>query len=324
MALIDPDAYLRQRRRFRAEGVIDADLYGLLRRLARVVVFGGRLAPAYSPTGRWDAEAIEEALHDWISSRLLQTNALLAAFDLAPHPRPFLASLEQNFRHHLENARERGELGNLIARTGELLREDPGFTDFIPRRRTSETWWGLSGWSEPDPWQGSDETLLSLAFSLGEVPIFRYSQSVERASPVLSTATLRQFLTDLLTAAGALLTIAHLAVLYRRRFDLGPPIAVELEGSEGEEVAGEEAEAPEEEWVAGAATALAAELSERQLGAILASHRGLTLEEIGAELGVSRGTADNALRSAGPLIDKHCVDGVTRGLILEKLLDSLS
>lgn len=321
MALIEVDSYLEMRRRFRGGGVIDAEQYSLLRRLAAAVVFGGHLPPAYSPTGHWDNEALEEALHAWIAKRLLATNALLAAFDLTEHPGPFLASLERNFRHHLENERERGELGNLISRSGEMLREDEAFAEWLPGVQ-AESWWGLAEWRDPEPYQGSDETLVSLAFSLGSVSIFRYSQSVERASPVLSTPTLRAFLADLFAAVDALLTISHLAVVHRRRFNLGPPAAVELE--EAAVVAAPEAEAPDTQWLASAAAALAAELSQRQLGAILRRYRGETLEAIAAALGVSRGTADNALRTAGPLIDKHCVDGVTRELLLEKLLNSLS
>ncbi|HEY5333799.1 MAG TPA: hypothetical protein VIJ21_09655 [Solirubrobacterales bacterium] len=319
--MIGVEAYLALRERFRGSGEIDPELYGLLHRLSAAIVFGARLAPAYSPTGHWDGEAHAEALHDWIERRLLRTNALLAAFDHAEHPRPFLNSLERNFRHHLENAKERGELGNLISRTGVLLREDAAFSDHIPAPRPSDAWWGLASWEDPEPYQGPDRDLVAAAWALGDQQIFRYSPSVERASPVLSTETLGAFLTALFGSVGRLLTLSHLAVVFGSRFDLGTPTAVDIETVPEPAT---EAEAVDPAWVEEAAAALVAELSDRQLLAIRRRHAGETLEEIAAGLGVSRGTADNALRSSGPLIDKHCVDGVTREGILEKILDSLS
>lgn len=321
MALIEPQAYLEMRARFRASGEIDRKLYALLHRLSAAMVFGGRLAPAYSPSGSWNAEAHADALHDWIERRLLRTNALLAAFDIAEQPRPFLISLERNFRHHLENAKERSELDNLISRTASMLREDEEFLEHVAGGRPSEAWWGLAGWQEPDPYQGSDSDLIAAAWALGEQSLFRYSPSVERASPVLSTETLSGFLVGLFEQVGRLLSLGHLAQVFRARFDLDPPREVDIE-TVPEPVG--EAEEPLPEWVAEATVTLLAELSSRQSEAILRRYRGETLEEIASALGVSRGTADNALRTAGPMIDKHCVDGITRDLLLEKALDALS
>lgn len=320
--MIDRATFLEMREHFRSDGEISAGLYTLLARIVAVIVFGTRLPPAYSLSGQWDRDSAEEALHGWIERRLLRTNALLAAFDLAVEPGPFIASLERNFRHYLENEKERGEVDNLISRAGVLLREDQAFEDFIEAHRASDVWWGLREWREATPFQASDEHLVSLAFSLGEIALFRYSAQVDRASPVLSTETLRDFLIRLLDAAGSLLTIGHFAVVFRRRFDLGPPQKVEL-GEEAIEVADAVGEFDEESARAAAAS-LVAELSERQLEAILARAENLTLEQIAERLGVSRGTADNALRSTGPLIEKHCVDGLEREQILEKLLDTLS
>lgn len=319
--MIEVDAYIALRSRFGETGEIDQELYGLLHRLSHAIIFGSRLAPAYSPTGRWDRDAHLEALHDWIERRLLRTNALLGAFDLAEHPRPFLNSLERNFRHHLENTRERGELGNLISRTGVLLREDPAFVDHIPAERPGEAWWGLAAWEDYEPWGGRDTDLLAAAWALGDVAIFRYSASVERASPVLSTDTLRSFLERLFAAVGDLLTLSHLAIVFRDRFDLGAPVSLDIDASpefaaEAEEVA--------PEWVDEAAAAFLAELEPRQLEALRLRYEGRTLEEIADSLDVSRGTADNLLRGTGPMIDKHCVDGVTRDGILEKVIDVLS
>ena len=97
--MIDQTTYMRLRREYRESGRISEEHYTLLLRLVRGLVFRSGLPPAWSPTGRWDADAAEEAAHGWIVRRLLQTNALLAAFDHANAPRPFFRSLERNFRH---------------------------------------------------------------------------------------------------------------------------------------------------------------------------------------------------------------------------------
>jgi predicted DNA-binding protein (UPF0251 family) len=323
--MMDQATYDTLRDRYRVDGDVHKDLYSYLDRLVRAIVFGSKLAPAYSPTGSWDDDSIQDALHGWIARRLIQTNALLAAFDFAEHPGPFLNSLEQNFRHYLENERERGELGNLLGRTGRLFREDNAFEEFVPRKIPSEAWWGLRSWREPDSFQGSDDGLVAQAWALGEVPLFRYSASVRRASPVLSAETLRDFLIGLFERIEATITINHLAVVFNRRFDLGRPQELVLDEVLVEEVADPElANEADAEQVRTATASLVAEFSPRQLEALLLKYQGKTLEEIAEALGVSRGTADNALRSAGPLIEKHCVDGVTRDMILEKVLDVLS
>lgn len=315
---------MAMRDRYRADGEIDAELYTILRRLAFGVVFGTRLPPTYSPNGTWDRPSVEDALQGWITRRLLQTGALLAAFDHAEEPRPFLFSLERNFRHYLENERMRGELGNLISRTHMLLSDEDRFKDWVPQKRISDTWWGLAAWEDPVPYQGSDDHIVAQAWALGEIAIFRYSQDVGRASPILSRATLLQFLTGLYKRVGILLTISHLAVVYRRRFDLGPPIEVEINPEIEEEVAGGEEVGPEAEAVKAAAIAAIAELSARQIEAVIGKLDGETLEATADRVGISRGTVDNDLRAAGPVIDKHCGDGIDRHDLLEKVIDALS
>jgi RNA polymerase sigma factor (sigma-70 family) len=310
------------RERFRRDGEIDERLYRLLLGLVRAVVFGGRLPPAYSPTGSWNAESAQDAAHGWITRRLLQTNSLLAAFDLALEPRPFLRSLEQNFRHYLENERERGEIDNLISRSGGLMASDERFRDWIPQARASDTWWGLAEWQEPQAYQGSDRLLIAQAWAVGEVTIFRYSHSVGRASPVLSTEELGRFLASFLERVQELLTLAHLAVVYRARFDLDPPRHVELESTHLEEIPAEH-EVGEEE-VSAAAIAVLAELTERQFDVLVRYADGRTLDQIAEELEISRGTVDNELKRAGPAIDRQCIGGLGREQILEKVLEARS
>jgi RNA polymerase sigma factor (sigma-70 family) len=323
--MIGDERYRAMRARFRASGEIDLELYEVLMRIGRGLAYGGRLAPALSPTGSWDDDDIAEAIHGWIERRLLRTGALLAAFDHASAERPFLRSLERSFHHYLENARERGEIDNLVARAHGLLREDARFRDFVPQARASDTWWGLAIWEAPTPWQGSEDRLLSLAWSLGRFQLFQYGHRVERASPVLATAELGRWLEGLFGAARALLTLRLIARVLARRFDLEPPRIVTDEIAEAE--AGEMAAAEEmqnDTELEEAALAAIAELTSRQAEVVWRKASGATLEEVAAALGISRGTVDNELKRAGNAALRHAGDVRDAARVLEKMIDALS
>lgn len=319
--MIDQQTYERIRRDYRDRGEFSPELYRLLMRLVAATARSG-LPPALSPTGRWDQDAAAEAAHEWIEARLLRTNALLAAFDYAQKPRQFLRSLEQNFRHHLQNRRQGDELGNLLSRSSRLLRDDDRFDVFVDARRTSDRWWGLVEWTDPAPWQGSDEALIAEAWAVGPVELFRYSTRVERASPILATDELARFLEKLMNRLERLLTIALLAVVYRDRFDLGTPPSLALDDRVDAEVA--DTERPSGDEVGEAAIAVLAELSGRQVRALILRAKEKTLEEIADAIGTSRGTADNELKRCGSVIDRYCADGIEREMILEKILDNQS
>lgn len=319
--MIDETTYFRLRREYRETGQISDELYPLLLRLVRGLVFRGGLPPAWSPTGKWDREAAEEAAQGWITRRLLQTNALLAAFDHACAPRPFFRSLERNFRHYLENERERGEIDNLVSRAGALLRDDDRFRDWIPQAQASNSWWGLAEWDDPAPYQGSEDELVSAAWAVGEVAIFRYSHTVGRASPILATEELGRFLVELLGRVKALMTLRLLAVVFRRRFELDEPRVVDLAEAVEAVAAPEE---PDEQVTLDAALGVVAEMTPRQAEVLLRKYADQSLDAIAEAVGVSRGTVDNELMRAGTIIDRHAADATRREAILEKVLDVLS
>lgn len=323
-AVIGDELYIAMRTRFRASGEIDRDLYALLIRIGRELAYGGRLAPALSPTGSWDAEGVADAVHGWIERRLLRTGALLAAFDHASAERPFLRSLERSFRHYLENTRERHEIDNLVTRAHALLRDDSRFHDYLPQNQVSDTWWGLAAWHEPPPWQDSEDRLLSLAWSLGQFELFQYGHRVMRASPVLATTELGRFLEGLFTTTEALLTLRLIAAVLARRFDLESPrlVAGEDAHAAAEEVAG--VGGADETELEEAALAAIAELTSRQAEVLWRKASGATLDEVAQELGISRGTVDNELRRAGAVALRHAADTADAAPVLEKMIDALS
>lgn len=317
--MLDDASFRRLKYRYRQTGEIEPELFALLRRLVFTLAFQRAFPPAYSPTGRWDEDGAEEALAAWTANRLVATNALAAAFDHASAARPFLRSLERNLRHHLQNARERGEIDNLLSRTGRLLRDDARFQEWIPQQAGS--WWGLAGDRQPPPFGGRDDELVGQAWAIGDVLLWAYSSSVGRASPVLSTAELGRFLEQLFGRVEALLTLGHLAVVFRRRFNLDEPKRLPLD-EEHERLPDNEEPLRDEQGLRAAAITVLSELSDRQVEVILRK-RDQPLETIAAALGISRGTVDNELRRAGEAIDRHTAD-FSRDEILEKILDALS
>lgn len=323
--MIDDSSYLRLKRSFREKGEIDGEFFVLLRRLVFTLAFQRALPPAYSPTGRWDEDAAEEALAGWASRRLVGTKALAQAFDHASAARPFILSLERNFRHYLQNERERGEIDNLLDRTARLLGDDKRFRAWVPRRNPGETWWGLALEVEPPPFAASDDELVSIAWGIGDVVLWRYSSSVERASPVLSTDELGRFVEEVFRRVGALLTLNHLAVVFRRRFDLNEPDISSL-GEVHDDLPDDEPPVRDEGAQRRAATAVLAQLTRRQTDAVYRKWKGASLEAIAGELGISRGTVDNELRRAGETIKRHTADFSSEELegMLEMLLDALS
>lgn len=317
--MLDDGSFRRLKRRYRETGAIEPELFALLQRLVFTLAYQRAFPPAYSPTGKWDDEGAEEALAGWLARRLVATNALAAAFDHASAARPFIRSLERNLRHHLQNERERGEIDNLLERAARLLRDDTRFHEWIPQQAGS--WWGLAGDVQPPPFGGRDDELVANAWAVGDVLLWTYSSSVQRASPVLSTAELGRFLEQLFARTSALLTIGHLAVVFRRRFNLNEPTRLPLD-EEHARLQGDEEPLRDEEGLRAAAIAVLSELSDRQVEVILRK-RDQPLETIAAALGISRGTVDNELRRAGEAIDRHTAD-FSRDEILEKILDVLS
>lgn len=316
--MINQSTYDGLRDRYRATGEIGAELYELLVKLGRIVIYASAVPPSLSPSGTWDADSIQDATHGWMERRLLRTGALLAAFDRATSPRPFLRSLEQNFRHHLENERSGSEIDNLVRRAHQLLREDDRFRAHIEMKRPSDTWWGLGTWTEAEPYQGNDDVLVSHAWALGDFSIVRYSAHVDRASPILSGEELSRFLAGLLERLEFLLTLRHFAFTLERRFNLSHPQLVELDQELPDET---EADGATAEEISRAALNVAAELTGRQFEVLRRKKNEETLDEIADAMGIARGTADNDLKSAGRAIEKRTVDGVRRIEVLEKLLN---
>lgn len=314
--MIEQTAFERLKRTYLATGTIDEALYLVFAEVVRNMARPEVLPRAWSPSGKWDVEARQDALQGWIERRLLRTHALRAAFDHAAGPGAFYRSLERSFRHYLSNAAVRSELRNLLERAAEVLEAQEKFSG---HDLGGHRWWGLSSWQAPEPWAGRDADLIACAWGAGDFALFRYRRSVERASPTLSTPDLIRFLANLFELCERLLDRGHLRVVFRDRFNLADTEVVHLESAPEQpatEMSGREDVLP-------VAASVLEEISAQQARVLELKHKQLTLDQISATLGIARGTVDNELRRIGVIVDRHRGD-IPRERVLEILLDPRS
>lgn len=309
-------------RRAARHGDVTPELYGWLGRLIAVAQATRALAPSPVPGGRWDdPDALEEALHAWLEESLLR-GALRQAFDRCDSPRALSRYLERSLRNWLVARSRRTTAPRLLERAGELL-SDPtqGFVLVAGSRAPADRWWGLAGWSsDPVLYAGEDEAVIAAAWALGDFALLRFPSS-ERSDPVLSTADLHRFLYGLLERIGQALSGRHLDVALRGRFSYAYAQSNVTLDALIEPVGGESTEQTFE--VAEAARLAIVALSGRQLR-VLRDRPQATLEELAAELGVSRGTVDNEYRRALLKVHESTISDEHFDRVLEKVLEMAS
>jgi hypothetical protein len=312
---VNQRAYEQARQAFLETGDIDPSLLALLRRVvARLVRFGG-LPPIYSPTGQWDAEAEADVLGDWITYRLLGSNQLAAMLHQAATPGSFARLGELYLRRHLINRLARNQASNLYGRVRDLLAED----DFEPAAAADH--FQLAG-HPAEPWLGTDQQLLGVAWRLGHFEVVRYRDDAKKLSPVLETPDLRRFVVGLLAETGAALTLAHVVRALVMRFDLQSPGTTPLE--DVVELVPGSTDVVEEVSATRAARVVLAELSARQVAILRCSLDDMTVRETAAEVAASVGTVSAEQRSiAAVLAQISDEQGASRGRLLNALRDSL-
>ncbi len=299
-------------------GDVTSMLYGFLTRLVRAVARAG-LAPALSPTGKWDDDAIEEVLQAWLGESLLE-GGLARSFEVCRSPKLLSRYLERALRNWLiSKSRERGR-PRLLARARAILEESPSYRKDRKANSPLDQWWGLAEWRDAAPYQGPEAELVKAAFSVSDLEPLRYSAGSSIADPVISNSDLERLMLGLFDSTRALLTLRHFDTALRGRFayafeegtrplelrDDSIQEPVPLETLEIDEVVGE----------------ILIELSGRQ-AAILRDRmeEELTLEQLAERYSVSRGTANNELKRAGAVIRRHLLDDSHAERVLERLLE---
>jgi hypothetical protein len=322
---------------YEAQGV-GPGLLALVTATVRAVVARRRYPASYSPSGRWDEDALSGLVTDWATEKLLARDdlgyLLLANTTLSG----LRWGLERSFVQYLLDKRQRTEIGNLFQRSNALLERDDRFRCFAEAERKADRLWGLAAWRDPKPFNGRDEDLIHAAFDLRGFVVVRFGPEARKNSPILLDADLGRFLEQLLDAVGVLLRLSDLVVVFRYRFglldasvsSLDEPGQVTEQGSAsplGATLASPEP-SPEEQVVVGETTdAVLHALTPRQQRALLEYARdGATLENVARMLDCSKSTVENEVKRSLAVIRERAEgdSGLARAVyaeVLERLSD---
>ncbi len=299
-------------------GDVTPALYGFLTRLVSAVARSG-LAPALSPTARWDDDAIQEVVQSWLGEVLLE-GGLARSFEVCRSPKLLSRYLERALRNWLiSKSRERGR-PRLLARTRSILGEGPDYRKDRGAASPLDEWWSLANLRNSGPYQGPDSKLVKAAFGVGDLEPLRYSAGSTIADPVISNADLDRLIKGLLEATGASLTLRHFDAALRGRFAYA--YVEETQPLELTEDHAEESTPLQALEINAAVKEILMELSGRQL-AILRDRtvEELTLEQLADRHSVSRGTVDNELKRAAAAMRRHLLDDSHAREVLERLLE---
>lgn len=318
-----------------ASGGIGQQLYREILGTVRAVVFGHGYPPAYSPTGRWDEDAITALAHDWATDKLLRRGQLEYLFLANETLRGFHKGMELSFRHFLIGQKKRTELDNLFQRANAILEADARFKILAETGRKATRLWGLSTWESRGALQGSDTELIAAGFRVPDVPVIRYRPDARKLSPVISDRDLAEFMLRLFEEIGSGLSLERVVVVFRYRFNLleaeevslDRPAAVDQEGRElalGDTLAG--GTLPEDEALAAeTAAGVLRELSPRQRRVLLEYARpDATLTSVAELAGCSKSTVENELARVMRAIARSAGGPDEAQAVYERLIEALS
>jgi hypothetical protein len=220
-------------RREHAEETIGHGLADLLGRVVRAT------APAYPPTEysdarTWNREAMEDALQDWVTVRLLGRGDLARMLGTATTIARLRGMLTTSFGQFLVNRRKRTSATNLFQRIVRMLREDPRFEAVGTSRSSATQRWTLA--ASPTERAADEQVLEGLlkaaaSKSNDELGVVHYGPYSLKSSPILRNPNLRDFLAFLLEQAESSLSAAELFQILRIRFNLTDLGEVELDPS---------------------------------------------------------------------------------------------
>jgi hypothetical protein len=307
---------------FLRDGEIQRELVAFLRDVVRRLIRYGGLPPMYSPTGQWDEDAEDEIFADWLSARLIGTGQLAALLQRSGTSAAMARSAEAYLRRHLINRLERSHASNLYGRLRELLPNDPAFTVLVAAEREQDQLWTSAASDSTVVWQGNEDELVSLAWSLGEFETIRYREDAKKLSPILERDELVRFVDGLLVASGGALTLPQIVRVLVRRFDL-EPATVETLGEEANQVQSPDTVIEDVE-AAALARAVLAELSGRQVAVLRAWLQGSSVRETADALHLSSGTVSGEQGVVRALLSRISdPDGDSRTRLLNELGDLL-
>lgn len=305
---------------FRSRGELTDALHRELAATVRWLVFAANLPTSMSPYGKWDAEAADELLQAWLEERLLRGH-LQALLDRSRTPDAFHRLARRSLRQWLLNHRRRSYSQNLYSRLQVLL-DAPPFVRRQAAARPQDTWWTLDSAPDATLFAGPERELDSVAWSLGDFELLRYSER-EKLSPLLSAPDLQRFAEGLLTGTGCAVTLGMMLRALRNRFGLEEPRDEPLDAPErGLPLAAPDAVAEDAVLLEHAKSVLE-ELTERQRDVLMGTRAGETLEQLAARHGCAVATVHNERRRIANAVERVSENTAERDALLKSVGDVL-
>ncbi|MEV4323102.1 hypothetical protein AB0J37_12800 [Microbispora rosea] len=182
----------------------------LLYRTVYLVAIGNRFPPPEG-SSRWDETAVTETAHDFVKDERGRKRLLDIAIRSVDE-RSFERLLEASVLNFLRDVARGTDLGKLIVRVKEILRDEDGFhaTPGPPER------WSLIGGSSEPSATGPDD--LAAATAGVHVVIPKWT-SGRRDAPLADRPSFVRLMTSVLTAAGGSLTAVDIAHALTARLD---------------------------------------------------------------------------------------------------------
>lgn len=281
-------------------GELTPALHRFLIRLVGLLARTRMLPPGVDAGGRWSDDAVEEAMHAWFADKLA-TGGLLQAFDRTQTPQALARYLERSFRNWLVDRARRQGRPRLLIRTRDLFEARTGeFRKVADAPEWIDDSWGLATWEAPRAYAGGDDELVRLMYVVPALRLLR-TGSGWSAPPIVGESELRRLVMAVFEGIQETLTLRQLDRAYRRRFafaydERALTFDDQLSGGARPDDRLETIEDVD------AIREILTALSGRQLSMLQGRARGLTLEQLAADHGCSRGTADNEVRRASAVI----------------------
>jgi hypothetical protein len=276
--------------------------------LSRVVAATAPIYPAseYSDARIWNAEAFEDALHDWIAMRLLGRGDLAAMLASAGSVGSLRRALTTSFAQFLMNRRRRTSASNLYSRMQKALRTDSRFERVGKSSLAHEQLWTLraSPTSEPARKGLGELTAIASTLSDDELGVVRYGPHSLKSSPILRDPEIPVFLTTLLSGAEGALRMSTISEVAKRRFNL-----TELEPAELEDVLESDEPTPQQALERNEVVrSILAQLGKPRVDLIRSLTQRRDLDEAAQALGISHAHAGELLSQAMRTIAEYASD----------------
>jgi hypothetical protein len=174
---------------------------------------------------RWNESAVTEMAHDFLDGERGRRRVVSVALS-SDDDRSFERILERAVVNHLREVSRRTDMGKLIVRVAEILKEEAAFSRVEGSGDSASRWTLKDG---PTAASSVPETALISALAPVEITVPKWS-SESRAAPLADRESFIRMIAAVLAAASGSLTAGDIAQVIATRLDhRKAPLSIELD-----------------------------------------------------------------------------------------------